>query len=54
MAGCLPARRHGPRLGQGDAAESTATAAVWGGVGRKPDRVRIPFARNPASELNTR
>ena len=34
-------------------AESTA-AAVWGGVGRKPDRVRIPFARDPAFELNTR
>ena len=23
-------------------------------VGRKPDRVRIPFARDPAFELNTR
>jgi S-adenosyl methyltransferase len=35
-------------------AESGATAAVWGGVGRKPDRVRIPFARDPGFELNTR
>jgi hypothetical protein len=35
-------------------AESTATAAVWGGVGRKPDRGRIPFARGPAFEPNTR
>jgi len=35
-------------------AEGTAAAAVWGGVARKPDRVRIPFARDPAFELNTR
>jgi S-adenosyl methyltransferase len=35
-------------------AEGTATAAVWCGVGRKPQRVRIPFARDPAFELNTR
>jgi len=35
-------------------AESSATAAVWGGVGHKPDRMRIPFARDPAFELNDR
>lgn len=35
-------------------AESTAPAAVWGGLGRKPDRIHIPFARDPAFELNTR
>lgn len=29
-------------------------AAVRGGVARKPERVRIPFARDPAFELNTR
>jgi S-adenosyl methyltransferase len=26
--------------------EADATAAVWGGVGRKPDHVRVPFARD--------
>ena len=35
-------------------AEETASAAVWGGVGRKPERVRVPFARDPEFELNTR
>jgi S-adenosyl methyltransferase len=35
-------------------AEAAATAAVWGGLGRKPDRMRVPFARDPAFELNTR
>jgi hypothetical protein len=44
----------GGRWRPGNEAESTATAAVWGGAGRKPERVRIPFARDLAFELNTR
>jgi hypothetical protein len=55
---------HGPVLNDylavaavGRSPASTSSArwqAVWGGVGRKPDRARIPFARDPAFELNTR
>jgi hypothetical protein len=35
-------------------AESGAAAAVWGGVGRKPDRALIPFARDSAFEVTAR